>query len=599
VNAGAANPPPLRPADRLRLATVLGLTAGLLEAALRGVQRFNHQFTWVSSDVVWVAPAVGVAVLLVLAALLPSIARLVPGARPLRLFVLLGLLVIGVPVLLSYDALHPAAAVLLAAGLGVQLSAMAANHGERVLRGARVAWPWLAAFTLALALWVRFGGPVAAAIGRAEPVAARAGAPNILLIVLDTVRAASLSVNGYGRPTSRNLERLAQRGAYFERAVATSSWTLPSHASVFTGRYPHEVSADWRRPLDDAHPTLAAVTAAKGYETAGIVANTLYATTETGLARGFAEYDDYRLTLPIFVKTSLVARQAGRVFGLDSGMTTLTSRRTANEINAAFFGWLARRDQATAARPFFVFLNYMDAHGPYRPPGPFAKQFGAEGPPPDIEMRRAWTASDIEHERNAYDGSIAFLDHQVGNLVDELERLGLLSNTIVAIVSDHGELVGEHGLYDHGNSLYWRVLHVPLLIVYPTAVPAGLRIKTPVTLRDLPGTLLDIAEIRPAGWPGKSLNRFWGGQRDAGPASPLLSEMSRGINLNPWLPASRGDMKSLIEGSLHYIRNGDGVEELYDIGRDPEEKQNLAGSDAAAIERFRAALQKALTSGSR
>src|SRR5262249_45638238 len=119
------------------------------------------------------------------------------------------------------------------------------------------------------------------------------GSPNVLLIVLDTVGADHLSLYGYQRPTSPTIDELAPRGIRFDRAQATSSWTLPSHASMFTGRWPHELSVGWLTPLDGTHPTLAAFLGARGYATAGFVANTTYCASDSGLGLGFAAYHDY------------------------------------------------------------------------------------------------------------------------------------------------------------------------------------------------------------------------------------------------------------------------------------------------------------------
>ncbi len=126
---------------------------------------------------------------------------------------------------------------------------------------------------------------------------APAGARNVLLIVWDTVRAGNLSLYGYERPTTPNLERLAGRGVRFDLAFSTSSWTLPAHASLFTGRWPHELGVDWKSPLRDDVPTLAEYLAAHGYDTAGFAANLDYCTRETGLARGFAHYEDFPIDL--------------------------------------------------------------------------------------------------------------------------------------------------------------------------------------------------------------------------------------------------------------------------------------------------------------
>ena len=216
--------------------------------------------------------------------------------------------------------------------------------------------------------------------------------------MLDTVAAEHLSLHGYKRPTSPTIDELAARGIRFDRAQATSSWTLPSHASMFTGRWPHELSAGWLTPLDGTYPTLAEFLGSRGYATAGFVANYSYCASDSGLARGFAAYQDYifpRLTA--FKTAALVDRsvdglQAVERFledrldidifeGAGERLWRLfnADRKEAAVVNREFLDWLSRRRQPE--RPFFAFLNYFDAHSPYELP---ATGSTASGPSPTM-----------------------------------------------------------------------------------------------------------------------------------------------------------------------------------------------------------------------
>ena len=221
-------------------------------------------------------------------------------------------------------------------------------------------------------------------------------------------------------------------------------------------------------------------------------------------------------------------------------------------------------------RPFFAFLNFYDAHLPYDPPAEWSSKFSARA-----------TALD------RYDGAIAYMDHEVGRVLNELGRRGILDNTVVIIASDHGEGFGEHGLYGHGNSLYRPELHVPLIVRYPARAPAGWRVESPVSLRDVGATLVDLTGLRtsrPFG--GSSLTALWG----SGSAHPsaVVAEVSAGINTEPGAPVSRGAMRSLIDSTAHYIRNGDGVEELYRYRDDPGELRDVARADSARLTTLRA-----------
>lgn len=590
---------PQRAGELLLLGVWMGLLGGLLEVALRGAQKivFGERL-WLSPDLVWMTPTASVlllgsvtAALVVLRAAWPSL-RL--GCR--RLAGILAFLVFAGP-LLATTRIHWAAALLLALGLATVVARLASRHPVRLIRLARSTVVVLALLVAGAGVLVHVGDESPEGRRGAGPPSGTTGRTNVLLLILDTVRASSTSLAGYGRPTTPHLERLAAAGASFDHAWATAPWTLPSHATLFTGRYPHELSADWETPLDDEHRTLAEHFATRGYRTGGFVGNLIYATYETGLDRGFARYDDYPVSASMVANSHLLTRlivlRIRRWLGVDQFLVW----KSAEEINRGFLDWL---DEEGNERPFFAFLNYMDAHAPYLPPDSLEDRFG----PPrmgralaDLSERRDWSAEELRAERAAYDGTIAYADQALGALLSDLESRGLLSTTLVVVTSDHGEQFGEHGLVDHGNSLYRELLQVPLVISLPGRVPEAVRVRRPVSLRDLPATIVDLAlEGKKADFPGSSLATGWAtGRRATG--SPLLAEVSAGVRMPDWFPVMRGDMKSIVHDGFHYILNGDGVEELFYLPEDPAEEENLAASSrrrevvAALRERLRATLE--------
>lgn len=428
---------------------------------------------------------------------------------------------------------------------------------------------------------------------------ASSNAPNVLLIVLDTVRASSLSLYGYNRPTTPNLEQWAKTGVLFDRAISTSPWTLPSHGSMFTGRYPHELGAGWLNPIDAIHPTLAEALSRRGYVTAGFVANTLYCSQEFGLSRGFSHYEDY----PVTVGQTYLSTRLGRKLVDDLkikeffGTHENFGRKSAEQVNRDFLRWLSR-DQNQ--KPFFAFLNYYDAHQPYLPPKNFALKFSPKRPWGHARSKEIETLSleEIMELKDAYDGSIAYLDHQLGLLFAELQKRDLLDNTLIIVTSDHGEQFGEHDLTLHGNSLYLPLLHVPLMILFPSYVPKGEIIRKSVSLRDLPATVADVIGLGDEiNFPGTSLARYWDiASTGVKPNDePLLSEVKKAWAYPDWYPAMKGPMKSLVHNEMHYIKNyGDGGEELYDLANDPFEEHNLILSKKSreTIEQFRATIDQ-------
>jgi len=269
---------------------------------------------------------------------------------------------------------------------------------------------------------------------------------------------------------------------------------------------------------------------------------------------------------------------------------------------------------AQSDAPFFAFLNYFDAHEPYLPPPPFDRQFGpgrAHGRHSPLHhwlwnpavRHRPFDDADRQEEIDAYDGGLAHLDAAVGRLLDRLDQQGILANTLVVITSDHGEEFGEHGVYEHGYSLYRPSVHVPLIVIPPRGADGGApaSISTPVSLRDLAATVVDMVGLgEGAPFPGYSLAGLWrdsGGATAAMTSSPLLTTVTPSPGQPDWFPSSKGDMKALVHQGMRYIRNGDGREELYDFAADRWERINLAASPdrQQALADARAALDRALT----
>jgi arylsulfatase A-like enzyme len=344
----------------------------------------------------------------------------------------------------------------------------------------------------------------------------------------------------------------------------------------------------------------------KGYVTSGFVANTMFCSYESGLDRGFAHFEDYSVSPgELFRSLAFIRRPMLEFFPLRQlvGHYDLLGRKTAARINQDFLSWLDRQPR----RPFFAFLNYLDAHDPYLPPPPFANL----GPATTAEYRLLchWWVMDkhelppekIEEARKAYEGCIAYLDYQLGLLMESLRDRGVLANTLIIITSDHGEMFGEHGLFCHGHCLYRPVVQVPLLISYPTRVPSGLEVSQPVSLRDIPATVTDLLGLDAGGFfPGNSLSRFWEKGKSFDAAQDIiLSEIDAPPPVVPpdhgRSPVVAGPMKSLILDGKQYIQNsGNGQEELYDFAEDPEELVDLSSDpgNEQVLQHFRQSMAR-------
>ncbi len=438
------------------------------------------------------------------------------------------------------------------------------------------------------------------------------GTPNVLLIVLDTVRQDRLSLYGYRRSTTPTLERLAKRGIRFDDARSTAPWTLPSHASMMTGRWPHELGVEWLTPIRNEFPTVAEYLREHGYATAGFVANVQYCGSDTGLSRGFTHYEDYVFQRLSPLTTSVIVEEFYRTILLTGGRNetgilhalenvisywiNAKIRKEAVVINRDFLRWLDQRRQIE--RPFFVFLNYLDAHAPYQLPEGAPQPFGLKPQTAHEQwLMNSWLAIPeklalppfyLNMARDSYDNCLAYLDTCLGELFEELDRRGALARTWIVITSDHGEGLGEHDLFEHGESLYATEIKVPLLIVPPSGIDHAAVVSETVSLRQLPATMLDLLGLqRDTPFPGRSMATLWrnpssaAGQENAEPAFSELSGPNPTDPSNGRSPAHRGPLVALAENGVVYIRNdGDRGEELFDEHNDPRELINLINSPA-------------------
>ncbi|HSA55935.1 MAG TPA: sulfatase [Gemmatimonadaceae bacterium] len=579
--APAASPRDVLGASVCAAALAAGAELGALAIQKYVLGQFVHHagthLLWMVplSNLLWIAPVVATS-----AAVHAWKPRFLPLSRAVALATLLawfGFFVVG------RNRLHILAIWVLAAGAATQTGLLVERYRHRMRGILRVAVPAVLAWAPVAAVVVLVGQRVreARAFDR-RPVVASAEAPNIIIVLLDTVRDFSLSLSGDGRETSPGLASLAREGTLFTSAFAPSNWTPPSHASLFTGRWPHEFTRLARQGMGPEFPTLAEFFASRGYVTAGFSANVIV-NRESGLTRGFTHFEDFPNSLAQVVNGCNLGRAMLRWQPLRTaiGLRDMPGRRYTDDMHRRVVEWL----DAGPRGPYFLFVNLFDAHAPYVPPPPFDTLFNAEGRGRQPALVEQLTLDDIPTEivaaeRDAYEGSIAFMDRELTRFLAGLRERAIGRNDILVITSDHGEEFGEHGATGHGHTMYRELLQVPLLIVAPGRVPAGLRVDTPVSIADLAATLTDLAAMRDADFPGGSLRGLWGDTAAVAARAPRP----------PY--ASWNRSASVIVGGFHFIRTDDGGEELYEMASDREERRNLAGDPAYAawLQRGRAVI---------
>ncbi|WP_336327557.1 sulfatase [Halovenus sp. HT40] len=336
---------------------------------------------------------------------------------------------------------------------------------------------------------------------------------NVLFVVLDTVRKDHLTPYGYDRETTPELGKFAEDATVFENAVAPAPWTLPVHASMFTGRYPTDHGADQTSPYLDDVATLASVLNTSGYDTACYSSNA-WITPYTHLTRGFEHQDSFFEVLPGDVLSGPLA-SAWKTINDNDTLQSIANRLVhlgakAHSILASGEGADSKtgsvidRTQSfidDADDDWFAFINLMDAHLPYYPPEEYREEFAPGVDPDDVcQNSKEFNsgARDIDDEewediRSLYDAELAHMDAELGRLLDWLRETGRFEDTTIVVCADHGELHGEHDLYGHEFALYEQLTNVPLIVSHPD-IEEGRR-EDLVELIDLYHTLLDAAGV--------------------------------------------------------------------------------------------------------
>lgn len=398
--------------------------------------------------------------------------------------------------------------------------------------------------------------------------------PNILLIVVDTLRADRLGVYGYGHPTSPSLDSLAGRGVRLERFTAVAPSTLASFTSMLTGRYPHSHGVYrngvvWPEGLEG----MQSVFQRGGYETAAFVASYCLSS-DFGISRGFDHFDE-ELTIAMeeLPQNKLIRHGA--------------------EVTSAVSRWLT--EDVEDGQPFFAMVHYFDPHWPYAPPQPFDRVFDGEYQGPvtgsmedlrraRLRLIRSGGRADADSNRlhALHLGEIRYTDEQIGSLVESLEKSGHTENTLVVVTADHGETFYEHPDYfNHGLTVYDSNIRIPLIAVGPGIIGHGRVIETAFSNIDLAPTLLEYVGLEtPAGFEGRSFFAHLTDElpREATATRQLFAEATKPhfVEASQRWP-NRLKARCIMSGRWKLIHTpwSDGRWELYDLLEDPDESRNL------------------------
>jgi arylsulfatase A-like enzyme len=427
--------------------------------------------------------------------------------------------------------------------------------------------------------------------------------PNIIMLVMDSVRVDRLSCYGYHRNTTPHIDRISKDSTLYEQAISVGCWTVPVHASIFTGLYPSShgltISKD---ALPANYPTLAYQLKNLGYQTA-CFSNNAYISDITGLAQGFDTVEDiWRVSKPRGIQRTKMGKLIQQLKRLGPiGIPVIRLARLIQELrsvlkrrnkqgdmgaeltNERIQTWL--NESWNSDHPFFIFINYMEPHEPYNPPQPYNRIFipkrystwrvarvgNNKNVSERIDEKRG--KEDLEILNALYDGELNYLDQKIGELVDFLEKRDILENTMLILTSDHGDCLGEHHLIGHRMALYEQLVHVPLIIRLPERFQPGTRVTQQVSLVDLYPTILESAgavveESKFNGYrsllstPDDTVRTFMVAENTA-PKS-LESVVSRMIRTT----------------KLKYIWKSNQEHELYNLIDDPGESLNLFSNES-------------------
>lgn len=571
----------------LLIAAGFGILTGIVEGfGLLIFQRINWA-RWgptlhVSQEILWISPLVDLCLFLLVGVVVWMAARLLPRLPALKVLVFLFTFLALYDWLSVTDRLYQRACIILSLGIAAVFIRWLGRREDTAVKFGKATLPWIVASGLVLGAVIQVSSWLREENAFADLPPAPPAAPNVLVIVVDTLRADRIAAYGCPHPTSPNLDRIAREGVLFENAIAASSWTLPSHASLLTGRavWEHGVGTvhplpvlGWQEPALGGYPTLAGALEREGYRTGAFSANRSWFVRDWGLSRGFMHFEDYfQSPADMFARTfyghELIRNYIKRIkhgeaqellrYGHGFGI-----RKRADVINDELLRWIDRDHR----KPFFAFLNYLDVHDPYHTPAGY--------PDPPWEQRT---------EVDRYDAGVRYVDDYIGRLLLALDQRHLGNNTLLIITSDHGEGLGQHGMEGHGRTLYWELVHVPLLIRFPGHVPAGQRVTVPVSNSAIAATLINLLGSQPkTPFPGPPLSALWKDRQAEThwpePVSELVQDKYLVQGDDPsgsQLPTARsGWMSSLVTQRWHLIVHQKAGEQLYDWTADPGERNDL------------------------
>jgi arylsulfatase A-like enzyme len=605
----------------VRIAIWFGIFTGLVEGfGLLLFQRINWK-QWgrmmhVSQEILWVSPIVDLILFLLVALAVWLVSRFFRRLPAVRVLVFLLAFLVAYDWLSLTGRLYPRASLLLSLGVAAAFIRWLATHELAAVRFWKRRWAYSIVLLLVVFAGIQGGKRIYERRLESSLPAASPCAPNVLVVVVDTLRADHLSAYGYTRHTSPVMNRIAEQGVLFENAIAPSSWSLPSHASLLTGRDPLEHGwvnvqprpwLGWGRSAMNGYPTLGEALQQRGYRTGAFSANRVYFSTGVGLGRGFIRFEDYFSSAGDALTRTLYGRKIARFYFYRSNRSKVTRalrtlglnswldqdsegsgeyggafgvRKRADDVNREMLRWIERDRQ----RPFFAFLNYLDVHYKYGGPSNYPKPAWAH------DTSRATSIDE-------YDAGVAYADDSLGRLLAELDRLGLTQNTIVVVTSDHGESLGDHQLTYHGAALYWELIHVPLIFSYPGHIPAGVRIATPVSNAAIPSTILSLLDQnRPDSgdrqiFPGPPLSKLWQASGATAqwpnpvaqlPQTDIVVREDRAVGDRVPI-ATTGSMETLVTPRWQLIVHEKRGAQLYDRSSDPEEAHDLAQTNAGRV----------------
>ncbi|NCG21081.1 MAG: sulfatase-like hydrolase/transferase [Rhodobacterales bacterium] len=451
------------------------------------------------------------------------------------------------------------------------------------------------------------GGVAATMMGDLGAVVEPKEPPNVLIILWDTTRSDRLDIYGYDLGTTPRMAKWAENAVVFENAISPGMWTVPSHASMFTGKPPttHGANIDWRW-LDNHHTTLGEHFGDNGYDTYAFSANPNLSPSRVNLLQGFDTIETswkgkWKRPVARNGQKKLIKKdkstEISPAFDRSAGGPRTFSYNAAPVTHQAFTEWLDTRE---SEQPFLAYLSYMEAHKPRVPTIAARRRVSTDDD--EIRLQLAtdlsfnsqlsygydkvrYTDEELVAINHVYDACLVDLDEATGNMLDDLEQRGVLENTIVVFTSDHGELLGEHQLFGHRNSVYHSLVHIPLVVSWPASLK-GRRVTEPVSNMDTYNTLVELAGLPSPPDVDTSRGNYiegkpgnYGAFSESTSVDPLgfsrVAKLFPGLDIDPW----NRKFRALVDGNYKLITDTLGGVELYDLVKDHNEVHNLAEAE--------------------